>query len=196
MSGLVQTFWRSEAVETASNRSYWTSRPWVAETASQVRDADILLLPWIDFGEHAGPTFPNGTTEFFKELREAISTARVEIAVDPDKYGVIALHSFELRWPTTLISASVLTIFLGILSTRIDSLLFEHGQDAPMKIEVIVEGDQGRCISIRYEGPARDFPEELLRQTERCLPQIAGQQSDDSGSTNTPQTALGKIKGK
>ncbi len=191
MTDLVQTFWRSEAVETASNRAYWTSRPWVSKRRDEVRDADILLLPWVGFSEEGAAEFPKGTTEFYQDLREALKNLTVEIAVDKDQYNVLALHSFELRWPTMLVNASLLTIFLGVVSTRIDALLFEHGAETPMRIEVIVEGDRGRCISVRYEGPARDFPEELLRQTERCLPKIASTPDDVASiGTKNPSSSV------
>ncbi len=176
LSGLNRKLFQLEVSETDKNREYWVSRPWVGGNSQELRDADILLLPWENFREGHAALFPQGTPEFFRSL-QASADLRIAIAIDREKYEEIALHGRASRWPTILVSTVLVPVVVGIITNRLDAIVSSEigisagaSTDDTIEMELVIEGDSGKCISIKYNGPPGRLIETLVAESLRCLP--------------------------
>lgn len=176
MSDLSRTLFHVEVRETDKNRNYWATRSWVASDSPQVRNADIVLLPWENFRDGHPILFPQGTPDFLREIKEN-TNLKIAIAVDRENYEEISLHGRALRWPTILVSSVILPIVIGVITNRIDEFI-SKGIDLgstdqiedTIEMGLIIEGEHGRCISIMYKGPPSRLVETLVAESARCLP--------------------------
>ena len=164
-----RTLYEVRVKETDRNREYWVSRPWLDERRDEVREADILIVPWENFRNEEATLFPRGTTDIAAKVRE-FSGLSVAIAVDRLAYKEIMLHSKEHRLPTIFVREILLPTLAGILATLAADAVLHGSPDDKVEVSVIVEGKQGRCISVEYKGPANRLAETVVQEAERCLP--------------------------
>ena len=183
MDSMSKTLFRVDVSETSRDRNYWATRQGVSpETAEAIRRADLVIAPWENFREDNPALFPQGTGDIFRVLKSDLPQSRVVIAVDKAYYHEIALHAQEFRIPTIFLNAVLVATLGQILGNRIDRWLPGSSLDTAIELEVIVEGDRGKCISVKYKGPKDKIVETILTQTERCLPRVSG----NEGSHNSP----------
>jgi len=170
MSLVNQTLLRLEVSETNRNRSYWASRPWLSPGLAQELGASaIVVVPWENFRENVETTFPQGTTDLVRSFRDKIGS--IFVAVDEDKFCEISLHADEKRLPTLLFSMVLLPLALGVIANEIDKRAFPVQSDKPpVSVELIIEGDMGKCISLKYQGPSEHLAETVMREAGRCFP--------------------------
>jgi hypothetical protein len=166
---LDRTLYEIRVKETDRNREYWVSRPWLADRRDEVREAAILIVPWENFRNEEATLFPRGTTDVAARIRE-VSGVSVAIAVDRLAYKEIMLHSKEHRLPTIFVREVLLPTLVGILATLAADAVMHGTPNDTVEVSVIVEGEQGRCISVEYKGPATRLAETVVKETERCLP--------------------------
>lgn len=167
------TLYRVEVSATERGRDYWATRSWSnSQTADAVRSADVVLVPWENFREEKLALFPQGSSDVFRILRSELANHQIAVAIDRSQYEEIALHSNELRLPTILVTALVLPTLAQIIGNRLDRWLPGDSPNATVETEIIVEGERGRCISIKYKGPKDKFLETIAVQTERCLARV------------------------
>lgn len=165
-----RTFLHIDVKETSHNREYWASRPFLGDQAAKVRSADILIVPWEDFREGQAVLFPQGTSDFFLRLQKA--GADVALAVDSKQYAEIALHAKAWRIPTLVVSALLLPALAGFLGDVLHDAVTDVGANDTIEMKVIVEGSNGRCISVDYKGAPSRALDTILDEAERCLPEI------------------------
>jgi hypothetical protein len=172
MTALERTLFRVEVAETGRNRHYWATRSWVAPARrDEIRAADVLIVPWEDFREGHKALFPQETTSHVRKLKESLPNSRIAIAIDRDQYQEIAVHAREWRFPALMISIVLLPALANVLATQANRWISSFRDEDRVIIEVIVEGDKGRCISIKYEGPPDRLAQTLIEQARRCFPE-------------------------
>lgn len=166
---LDRTLFEIRVKESDQNREYWVNKPWLQDRRADVRCADILVLPWVDFREEGETLFPLGTADIVAMIAAATDLT-VGVAVDRTGYKEILLHSKEHRFPTLLVNSLILPAVAGVLSNLATDAIKGVQGPATVELRVIVEGDHGRCISVDYKGPPDRLSTELLDEVNRCLP--------------------------
>ena len=167
-----RTFLSLEVAETDKDRAYWTSRPWLTN-ADAVRAADVLLVPWENFRENKSALFPEGSGDLFRELSKALADKRVAVAIDQSKYEEAALHADASRLATLFVTLLALPFVVNLLSAKVDRWLSDPTPPQTVEMEIIVEGDWGHCLSIKYKGPPSGMVEAISKQAEKCLPRLS-----------------------
>jgi len=156
--------------ETDRNRNFWTTQLWITDiTAAKARESDVLILPWDDFRDGHPTLFPQGTTGFIKAISGS-TPLRLAIAVDQSSYREIALHAFEWRLPKLLCNTIIAPVLLNVLASYIFEELQSHPDTQIVQQELIVDDENGRCISIQYKGPADDLVNTFKQQISACFP--------------------------
>jgi hypothetical protein len=169
---LNRTLFQVEVTESDKGRDYWATRSWVA-SGEEIRSADVVVVPWENFREGKGALFPQGTTSYYRELTEALKSSRVTMGVDQTAYEEIALHADANRLATILVSLVVLPFVVNLLSSKVDRWISDSNPPTAIEMEMIIEGDHGKCVSIKYKGPPGVLIENITKQAEACLPRIA-----------------------
>lgn len=168
---LNRTFYRVDVSETEHDRNYWAVKMADSpELVAQIRSADLLFVPWENRGKEGSIGFPSGTAEFYQTISKQLAPGNAVLASTPDGYCEIVLHANEVRWPTLFVSTVLLTALGNILSTEIEKLISSPAPPTTVEVQVVVEGDRGKCISVQYKGPPGRLVETLMTETERCLP--------------------------
>lgn len=174
------TLFRLEVKKTNKNREYWTTREWLeTHHRADIRAADIIILPWENFREGQSALFPQGTTAVVQHLKRHLPERKVAIAIERDQYKEIALHAREWRFPALLLSIVLLPALSDVIATQLNDWISSPQEDDKVHMEVIVESENGRCISIKYEGPPDKLAQTLVEQASRCLPSARGTSSID-----------------
>jgi hypothetical protein len=168
---LNRTFLNLEVSETDKDRAYWTSRPWLSE-AEAARAADVMLVPWENFRENKPALFPQGTGDLFRELSKVLADRNIEIAIDQANYEEIALHADATRIATLFVTFVALPLVINLLSSKVDHWLNDPAPPQTVEMEVIVEGDWGHCLSIKYKGPPSGMVDAISKQADNCLPRL------------------------
>jgi len=165
------TLFKVDVSSTERGREFWVTRAWVSATlAPQMRSADILIAPLVNFREGHEVLFPSGTTDFMRDVARELPGQLVIIAVDEGRYEEIVLHSKQVRWPTMLVSLLVFPLLVNALTEIAKKKwLDERSRRDTIELSVIVEGKKGHCIEIKYNGPADELAKTLLEQSEACL---------------------------
>jgi hypothetical protein len=180
MTALEPTQFRVEVAQTSRNRQYWATRSWVAPVRQdEIRAADILVVPWEDFREDHKALFPQGTTSYLQKLKESFPNSRIAIAIERDQYQEIAVHAREWRLPALMVSIVLLPALADVLATQANRWISSPQDDDRVRMEVIVEGDKGRCISIKYEGPPDRLAQTLIEQAQRCFPDASSEAASE-----------------
>jgi hypothetical protein len=161
-----------EAAETDKDRTYWLSRPWI-KNADTLRSADILLVPWENFREGNSAIFPQGSADLYRELLRTVADRQIAVAIDQDNYVEIALHAEAKRLPTLFVTLVALPFVVNLLANKVDHWLNDSVSPPTAEIEIIVEGDWGHCLSIKYKGPPSEMIETISKQAANCMPKLS-----------------------
>jgi len=192
MVGLNRTLLSLVVSESDKGKEYWASRPWSdSDTATKIRSANVLVVPWENFRKESAALFPNGTTDFIAALK-ASDLELVEVAIDKANYLEISLHSDEWRLPTLFCKTIVLPLLLNMLANHIDEWLFSRPGTSIVEQELIVDGGDQKCISIHYKGPPTDLVSTFRNQVAACFPPTGTVSSRSSQNANISLENHGK----
>jgi hypothetical protein len=166
--GLVETFLAVEVAETRDIRSHWVSQDWVDPARrSDVAAATIIVLPTFD--EDGSALYPTGAPAFVRTLREKLDSSQtVVVPTRPEDYVELLLHSREWRLPKLFVAYVAVPLLINLLSSKIESVLPGFEPSDTINLEMIVEGENHRCLAVKYKGPSTAIPEVVLKQIERC----------------------------
>jgi hypothetical protein len=119
---------------------------------TNVREADVLLLPYSGFKEVKGPVFPEAYSQFYDYLLENLKDNNVELCVEEDDYKEVALHDETVNLGLILLTGIVLPVISNLISEYIKSL--RDNKKVNVKVSFIEkEGDKYRKFD--YEGDSR-----------------------------------------
>lgn len=165
---LVETFLDVRVEETRNDRGYWASQTWVDPTRrNEVATAAVVVLPTTD--EDGSVLYPAGAPDFVRTLREALGPdLHVVVPTRPEDYAELLLHSREWRLPKLLIAYVAVPLLINLLSTKITTVLPGFEAEDTINMELVVEGENHRCLTVKFKGPAKAIPDVVLRQIERC----------------------------
>jgi hypothetical protein len=182
-----RTLFHVEVKESSQGRSYWLDRPWMQTQRLAARDADILVVPWENFREGFPAVFPQGTSQFVVQLREATGST-VAIAIDKDQYVEITLHSNVKRYATLLVTLVALPTVASTIGNLLSHAIEGAKPDDTVELKLLVEDHGDKCISIEYKGPPGRAVETVVKEAERCLPPAKEEPLDKKYSTEAPMT--------
>ncbi len=166
------TLFKIEVKESNKSRSYWSTEGRFPELQSSLRSADILILPWEDFREGEKFLYPQGTAEFYKKLSSVVEHQVLLVALE-GQYTEIALHSKSWRVPTIMLDKVLLPAAASLLAMAIYGALDNVQDDDSVEINLLVEGDNGRCVEFSYKGPPSRSIDTVLKEAENCFPEFA-----------------------
>lgn len=171
MVGLNRTLFELTVAESDRGRAYWAERPWLAnEERIKVRDADILVVPWVDFRPSHPVLFPSGTGDVVRSFSsELAGKLAVALAGGPEQYQEVALHADEWRLPTFFTTAVVLPMFVQVLSNHIDRWLTTKPNEPTVQVELLIETAPERCFSIKYKGPPSEAIKTIIEKADACI---------------------------
>lgn len=187
-----QILFKIEVKESKRTRSYWEDEARFPSLREGLRSADILILPWEDFRDGHDFLYPQGTSELYKSLLSAVDAKVILVAVE-EEYREIALHSRSWRLPTILVDKVFLPAVAGVLAMAIYGAFETIGEDDSIEISLLVEGDNGRCVELSYQGPPSRSIESILSEVESCFPELAPLPKPDNSSIE--KKGNGKRKG-
>lgn len=165
------TLFKIEVKESSRTRSYWLTEGRFPELQADLRSADILILPWEDFRESEKFLYPQGTADFYKKLSSVVDHDVFLVALE-GQYTEIALHSKSWRVPTIMMNKVLLPAAGSLLAMAIYGALDNVQEDDSVEINLLVEGDNGRCIEFSYKGPPSRSINSLLKEAENCFPEL------------------------
>ena len=164
-----RTLFNVKLEETTKGRHFWGQTEMLPEQVRAVaQSADILITPWESRTE-SGPSFPDGTTQFYQYLQQHLKEHSVAILSDQESYIELALHADKIRLPSIIVNRVALPVVVGVVLMFIENNI-QGKLDRPMvEFEVVVEGENHNCISIRYEGESDRLAETLISEIDRCF---------------------------
>ncbi len=177
---LERNLFQVDVRESEQGRGYWASRDWIGAAEAGVRSADIVVVPWEGVKENLPISFPQGTSDFVRKLKQA-GLGEVALAATPETYVELALHAKSWRFPTLVLTALAFPTLAGFLSTEMHELVHEAKPNDRVELKIIVEGDHGKSISVDYKGPPGRAVETITSEVERYLPAIDGSKGKPVG---------------
>lgn len=172
---LERTLFEIRVKECKENREYWLSRPWLSTRRDSVLGADVLVVPWENFRENQAALYPKGSTEVISELARQ-GPLSIALAVDDEQYVEILLHSKMQRLPALLVTHVALPALAGMLGNLMYDSIAEDDEVEQVQIKLIVQGENGQCVSLDYSGPPGRLAETLIEEASRCFPNQAPSQ--------------------
>jgi hypothetical protein len=167
---LDRILFRLEVSETDRTRAYWAAKPWATgELRDQIGSADLVIVPWEEFRQDKPALFPEGASDIIRTLCAELAGNKVVVGIDRDKYEEIALYANEWRLPTVVCTVLIIPLLNGVLANHIDRWTMGLSRDATVEMEVIAEGAQGRCFSLKYKGPPNKLIDNLSEQMKQCF---------------------------
>jgi len=171
METLQDTLFSVKVTTTEMSIFSWVSDETFSEaTRSKLIDVDVLIVPWDFKRDGAASTFPSGTSNFFRFLKSEMPDLSVEIASDEDAYFEVDLHSDVQRLGKIVLTHAVLPLFLGTLGSLIANNMSQPRPPTSVEMTVVVDNQNGKCISVEYKGPPGDLTKTIMEQVEKCLP--------------------------
>lgn len=152
--------------ESKQGLSYWLSHQYInKELETNLKLANLLLVPQEGFRTFEGPIFPVGTSEFFRFLQvKHPPDIKVDICVQDEEYRELALNSDWLILPEIWVISFVAPIAVNLISEYLKKRLSLGNETRIVKVRLIVEeksGDRPKTVEIFYDGPAKHFLEEM-----------------------------------
>jgi len=145
---------------------------------SQIRHADIVLLPEENIQGTSIFAFPDGSSEVFRFLREnAIPDVQVEIAVADKDYTELARHFDFIVLPLLLLTYVVAPTAVGLLVEYLKKVTMGHEDETVVHSSLIISDASG-TKELRYEGPAKDYARVVLPAIQHLHQEV-----NDSGRT-------------
>jgi hypothetical protein len=131
---------------------------------ASLEKANVLLVPQRDFRETSGLTFPSGTEDLFLHLRnKSPEGVTVEIAIGDEDYQELSLHEALTIVATIVVTSFAAPIVVNVVSDWLKHRLGKELSKSAVRTEIIVEDENGKSTTFRYEGPAGAF-EETMRK--------------------------------
>jgi len=141
--------------ETDENITYWRERPYLNYNTKSLLDrVDVIIVPEENFRGHETPLFPSNMMELYDALKEHLN---VEAAINDEDYREVSLNSKKHRIGKFVVVMLAAPLFVTVLGNYISERLKNEDPKDEIEVEIIVNGDNGKSKSIKYQGTARHF---------------------------------------
>lgn len=136
------------------------SKPYFPKDLEQdLKNANLLLLPYEGFKTTTGPVFPEQTMEFYKFMKSFDSNDLIgDICISDEDYAELELHADLITLASMIVTMGVLPMTINLISNYLDRKIQERNYKTDLKVKVditVVDGDKSKSIS--YEGDANKF---------------------------------------
>ncbi|ABK61353.1 hypothetical protein [Clostridium novyi] len=128
------------------------------EYESQIKRANVLLIPIEKFKDYNSPVFPEGTQEFFEYIKEkSVGTKLVpDICISDNNYKELELHSSVINLCEIIVKQAVLSIITSMIGSYFYEKLKQTKDTIRGTVKITVECD-GESKKIQFEGNIEDF---------------------------------------
>lgn len=101
-----------------------------------------------------------------------------KVAATPESYREIALHSDVLRWPAIIVTTLFFPTVANVIGTEISKRLEAPSPPKVIEMSITIETSHGKCVSIAYKGPPREFVDTIMKESARCIPDAEDARND------------------
>lgn len=145
------------------------SKPYFPKNLEKdLKNANLLLLPYEGFKTTTDPVFPEQTMEFYKFMKDFDSNDLIgDICISDEDYAELELHADLITLASMIVTMAVLPVAINLVSSYLDRKIQERNHKTDLKVKVnitVVDGDKSKSIS--YEGDANKFEETLKNAKE------------------------------
>ncbi|MED4785394.1 hypothetical protein P9654_12150 [Bacillus atrophaeus] len=149
--------------ETIHSKQYYPK-----EYDSEVKKANLLLLPYEGFNASTRNVFPEETMQFYKHIKEFDDNNLIsEICISDEEYSELELHADVVSIANMIIEIAILPIAVGLITNYLDRKIQRRKTDLKIKVNmIVVDGEKSKSIS--YEGDADKF-EQTIKAAENQL---------------------------
>ncbi len=143
------------------------SKPYVtAEIKSDIKKANVLILPSENFRQGYPYLFPEYTSQFFSYLKENASEGLdIDICISDDDFKPLEMHSELINLPEIIVGWVAVPLLINLIS----SFLYDYIQrrknaknETKAKIKITVEEAKSKKVkTIEYEGDASQFSDAM-----------------------------------
>jgi hypothetical protein len=147
-------------IEDASiSRSQLQGKRWVDDALRKsLGKANAVIIPWENFRELDTPVFPDGTADFFQDMRDSAKPELLpEIAVIDEQYSEVALHAALVITPTLFVTSFIAPVVTKFVADWLARRLLERAKHSDVKFQMYIEDENGKTRLISYEGPVISF---------------------------------------
>lgn len=138
-----------------------------------LKNANILLIPFENFREGYKILFSETTKEFFNYLKEAgDENIKPDVVCLDEDFKEIELHNADIIITSMLISNMVLPFLINLLSSFVYNKLTNIAQEprsANVKFELYINNSsKSSTTKVKYNGPASEI-ERTLKQVNKMM---------------------------
>lgn len=117
-----------------------------------IRESNIVLLPYKNFKEIDGPIFPEAYSQFYEYLLDNFKESKVEICVEEKDYKEVALHNDLINLGLVFVNGIILPVVANIITEYIKSK--RNNRKTNIKISLI-EKEGNKYKRFDYEGDSQ-----------------------------------------
>lgn len=141
----------------------WFSKPYISPSLrSQLKNANLLIVPDEGIRETIGPVFPEGTAELFRFLKECSEEGLIsEICIEDNNYNELALHWDLVNVGTVVATLIVAPVAVNLISEYLKKWLGPKEEKTHIKFDMTIVESKNKSTHILYEGPAKEFKDTL-----------------------------------
>lgn len=154
----------NELVITESNIDFgkiYSKSYFPKELEADIKQANMLLIPYEGFRNYDKPVFPEETMHFYNFIKEYENEELIgEICISDEDFVELELHADLISIADMVVNSGVLPIVIGLVTNYIDRKLQGHNTEAKVKVN-ITEVDGSKSTNLYYEGDADKFEETL-----------------------------------
>jgi len=145
--------------DSSENFDTWINREYISEgLKSDLKKANILLVPTEGFRNKNIPVFPVKTEELFTYIKNRLpSEYKIDICIEDKEYKELALHSDLVIIGSFVVASIVVPILVNIISEYIKQKILKMGEKRGVKVSLTIVDAKGVSKNLTYEGEAENF---------------------------------------
>lgn len=131
------------------------------ELLSQIKEADILLLPYEGFRDRADYLFPEETSKVYQYFLNHIKDTefKFEICSSDEDYKELELHADLINIVNIIVNSAAYSIVIGLITNYLYDKLKDYNKkdtDVNANVNITIES-KGKSKVISYEGSIENF---------------------------------------
>ena len=134
------------------------------EYISDIKKANLLLIPTEKSNRYNHPIFPELTSEFLDYLKDNSPEEIIsDIAISDEDFNKLELHSAAITVATFIVTSALLPFAINLVSSYLyDKAKQMHRKEDELSAEVNIIVQNGKkSKQISYKGPVKDIKDTL-----------------------------------